>query len=491
MVQLRSYQQALIESIRKKLVEQASTSDRAGIIGQAPTGAGKSKIFIAIAKMAAANGTTTLILTEATKIFDQIAKEYPSININAGTRVTFIRPGQTYIAMAQTLARRKQLIEQFAALERNLLIINDEAHIGTATTLLKQLPKAFLVGFTATPAFKWAKHLPELYQDIAVGPQVAELVSGGFLAPYKHFARVAANMDVLQIERGEFTEESQHLAFESDKVYDTLRDDLTTLRFVKCVVFTSSISHCEKLTMALKMRGIKCVVIHSQQSEAQNSYNMREFQAPAPSQVNVCISVGTLTKGFDFPPIDLVVLMRATTSLPLYLQMIGRGSRLSQGKQFFTTLDYGANYKRHGLWSDDRDWVTLWQPSKTKTREAVAPVKNCPTCEYIVPAVKMICPNCGHAFVKSTAPIDFETKLVDVTKLIKGKHIGDLSAEDLAEAAKANIAKKSYAIRVAKAREQATPGFLLEFAKAMGYKPSWVHHQEIPPEPIEFYNKRL
>lgn len=491
MVQLRPYQIDLITQLREKLVYHAQTSDKVGIIAQAPTGAGKSKIFIAIAQMAAATGTTTLIITEATKIFAQIAKEYPSININPSSRITFIRKGSTYIAMAQTLARRKQLIEQFNALGNNLLIINDEAHIGTATTLLKQLPKAFLVGFTATPAWKWAKHLTDLYVDIVTSLQVRELVEQRFLTPYKHFARVAADLDNLQIQRGEFTEESQHLAFESDKVYDTLRDDLTTLSFKKCVVFTSSISHCENLARAMKMRGVKCVTVHSMQEASQNSYNMREF-TELQSDTHVCISVGTLTKGFDFPPIDLVVLMRATTSLPLYLQMIGRGSRIFDNKHLFTTLDYGANYKRHGLWSDDRDWASLWQPSKQRTRDAVASIKNCPACEYIMPSSKMICPNCGHIMPKDSRPKeDFDTKLVDITSLIKGKHIGDLDATHLAQAAQSSVVKKSYAIRVAKAKEQQQPGYLQEFARAMGYKPQWVQHQEIPPEPIEFYNKRL
>lgn len=483
-VELRQYQHDLIAGIRQLLPHHPH------LVAHAPTGSGKSKIFIAIAQMAAQMGTTTLIISESTKIFQQISKEYPAQLINPSSRVSFIAKGQTYIAMAQTLARRTQLIQQFASLGRQLLIINDEAHIGTSTKLLQQIPDAYLIGFTATPAWKWAKHLSDLYQGLVCGPQVGELVEAGFLSPYKHFARVAANMDALKVEKGEFTEESQEIAFESDRVYDALAGDLNTLPFRKCVVFTSSISHCRKLYSALTLRNIRVCQVHSGQEESLNSYAMKEFQCMT-SGMDVCISVGSLTKGFDFPPIDLVVLMRATTSLPLFLQMVGRGSRLFPGKSHFTCLDYGNNFKRHGLWNEDRDWPTLFLPRKGRDKEQVAGVKLCPACEFILPVSKMICTNCGHAFIREEKERTEETQLVDVTNLVRGKRIGSLPPADLAAAARQGIIKTAYAVRVAKAREQQGPGFLAQFANAMGYKPQWITYQEIPPEPIEFYDKTL
>ena len=468
-------------------------------IAQAPTGGGKSKVFIEIARMAAGNGTTTLILTEAVKIFSQIAKEYPAHNIDAGTKLTYIRPGATFIAMAQTLSRRPQLIEQFKRLGNRLLIINDEAHIGTATNLLKQFDQAYLLGFTATPAWKWARHLSDLYYDLVPGPQVAELISAGYLTPYQHFARVAADTDVLKIQNGEFTEESQQVAFESAAVYDALAGDLKTITHRKAIIFTSCIQHCERLTAALALRGINAVQIHSKRSEAENSYAKKHFEDMA-SGWDACVSVGTMTKGYDFPPIDLVVLMRATTSLPLYLQMIGRGSRPlldhtgqhllnpigERAKPRFTCLDYGNNYTRHSLWHDDRDWSQLWLPQKGRQSEGVAPIKCCPKCDYINPSVAQVCANCGHVFEKR-APVEVETKLIDITANWTGRKISSLEPTELADFARARN-KKQYAIRVAKAREQTNPGFLQDFATAMGYNPGWTKHQNIPNDPIPFHD---
>ena len=61
-------------------------------------------------------------------------------------------------------------------------------------------------------------------------------------------------------------------------------------------------------------------------------------------------NVGILNAGFDCPDIDVVILYRATMSLPLFLQMVGRGSRTTQSKSNFTILDFGNNIQRHGFW---------------------------------------------------------------------------------------------------------------------------------------------
>jgi superfamily II DNA or RNA helicase len=222
---LRPYQQKFIDAIRKHV----GTYKR--IIACAATGSGKSKVFIAIANAAVQKGRTVLVITESLKIFTQIQAELPATLIEAGSDNFYIQKTGVYIAMAQTLARRERMIANFAHFAADLLIIVDEAHIGTPTKLLNQFPSAYMIGFTATPDFRFAKHLPKLYAAIVVGPQPDELVNEGFLASYRHFARVSANLDLLSIRNGEFTEESQERAFENKIVYDGLIHDLRTVSY--------------------------------------------------------------------------------------------------------------------------------------------------------------------------------------------------------------------------------------------------------------------
>lgn len=456
------------------------------IIGCGATGFGKTKVFISIADSFINKSTdnNVLILTESLKIYSQISREMSGriIDINADVTNVFIHDNSCCIAMAQTLMRRPPLLQRFVDMGEDLLLIIDEGHVGTPNGIIKLLPKAKKIAFTATPDARWAKHLPEFYKSIVVGPQPEELVRLGFLSPYKHFARVSADLGNLKVKGGEFTEESQEKAFSTAQVFDGLADDLRKMSYKKCLIFCASISDCEMEYERLSSHGFSCVRVHSKLDNALEAHQLGMF---IKGDVPICISVGTLTKGFDFAMIDLIVLRRATTSLPLYLQMCGRGSRIwdescegfdsgvHQEKRGWVVLDYGQNFLRFGLWDMDRDWHDLWnKPSKSK--EGVAPVKLCPSCEYIMPAQLGICPNCGFEFVKNVKELA-PGKLVEITEeysKLLGKKLSQLTPEELAIYANFKN-KKSFTQRVAKGIDQKRPGFLDEFAKAMGYKSSW------------------
>jgi len=461
-MELRQYQKDFTTNIRNALAQ----SKR--IIACSATGSGKTKTFLAIANTAINKGTTVLVLTESRKIFIQIAAERPeAIEIKAGIKHIWIEPGKLYVAMAQTLAKRPYIVTQLQSLNTRLLIINDEAHIGTSTKLLNQLPSPYLIGFTATPDYKVAKHLPELYNGIVVGPQPQELVEMGFLSPYYHYERKAADLGSLKQKNGEFTEESQFAAFDKPKVFAGLHEDLDKYPYKKAIIFCSSIKHCTNLTNELRSQGYICAEVHSNNPQA--DIELSQFMRAA---TPICVSVGILTKGFDFPEIDLVILQRATTSLALYCQMIGRGSRIADHKTRFTVLDYGGNATRHGLWNFEHDWATKWMKQPKKKKEGIPPVKECPKCFLMVSARQTICPECGHVFDGKSAPELADGEMVSVTQeydKLRGKHIADLSANELYSYARATN-KKAYAKRIAQAQGEE---FLSNYAMAAGWKFGW------------------
>lgn len=72
-------------------------------------------------------------------------------------------------------------------------------------------------------------------------------------------------------------------------------------------------------------------------------------------------SVGILTTGFDEPTVKTIILNRATKSLTLYFQMIGRGSRKLPNKSDFTVIDLGNNAARFGLWNEPIDWQHIFK----------------------------------------------------------------------------------------------------------------------------------
>lgn len=482
---LRDYQQKFADEVVKHLAKYKK------VIACAATGSGKTKTFIYLAQRAKNKGLTVLVLTESSKIYEQLTGELNAGNINSSIKDSYISPNQIYIAMAQTLARRSRMIEQFSGFKNNLLVITDEAHIGTATKLLLQLDEAYHIGFTATPDWRSARHLPKLYNACVVGPQPDELVQAGYLISYKHFARVLANLDDLKIKNGEFTEESQEFIFENKKVYEGLLVDLGRIEYNKAMIFTASIKHCNEVCNMLLENDIECIQVHSKIDHGKQSYDMALYTN---GHIKVAVSVGVLTKGWDFPPLDLVILNRATTSLPLYMQMIGRASRPSPdtNKKTFTVLDYGGNWQRHGFWDAEVDWLGKWQERKKK--DGVAPVKLCPKCDYINNSSALICKNCGHVFEVVEEMISEEdTRLVEVTAgytQLVGKLISQLTPNELALYAKFKN-KKSYAARIAKANAQKYGDqWLIDFCGCMGYKKGWSHYQlnHLTNDPIEFHD---
>jgi superfamily II DNA or RNA helicase len=479
--QLRPYQTKLLNDVNHGLAKHKK------IIACMATGGGKTVVFTTITNMAISKGKTVLLLTESRKIFTQISNENKSISINAGVKFIEVVPNIVYCAMAQTLANRDFIISQFYNLSSNLIVIYDECHCGVATKLLKQLPNALLIGFTATPDYRVAKHLPLLYKDIVVGAQPQELLEGGFLAPYYHYERQSADIANLKKDsKGEFTEASQFEAFEKQQVFAGLHEDLKKFHTHKTLIFCSSIKHCATLSNELRSVGYELSEVHSQNS--QSDIELSNFMN---GNIGICVSVGILTKGFDFVPINLIILQRATTSLALYMQMVGRGSRISPqtNKTRFTVLDYGGNASRHGLWNFEFDWANMWNKPPKKKKDGIAPIKECPKCFLILAPRVMTCPECGHIFEAKEKKY-VEGTMVEVTaqyNFLRGKYISELTAEELAQYAKITN-KKPFAIRVAKAKQDKV--FLQAFAKDMGYHSGWVSHQDIS-EPLEFFNIKI
>jgi len=160
-------------------------------------------------------------------------------------------------------------------------------------------------------------------------------------------------------------------------------------------------------------------------------------------------------------------------------------------KKEWLVLDYGGNGKRHNRWDFSHDWGNLWNKIPKK-REGVAPIKECPKCKYIVQTTVMVCPNCGHEFVKQAAATVDAVKIQMLEKLsnLRGRRLSDLTPTELADWAKISTNRK-HAIRAAMAMEQRHPLYLKHFAQAMGYKQGWYDYKmfDFPKERIEFYDK--
>lgn len=183
----------------------------------------------------------------------------------------------------------------------------------------------------------------------------------------------------------------------------------------------------------------------------------------------ILCNVGILTTGFDEPTIETIILYRATKSLPLFLQMVGRGSRvIPDKKRTFTILDFGNNVREHDFWEAERTWSL----KKKKKKDGSPPVKECKDCGALLPASVMECKFCGYVFprpvkTKEEAEIAY---LQLLTKQQRMKKAEKGSISEKAAMAKAKLVHPYWVLHKLKDRNEA-----LEFIELMGYKKGWVH----------------
>ena len=437
-----------------------------------PTGGGKTVIFSSIVLEAAKRGTKTLVLTHRTELFEQTFRTIERHGISTQrieAKNKDLDPEcLVSVAMVETLERRIKKGFEFVP----KLIIIDECHFGNFTKIIDYFPDSFVIGVTATPV---GKHFHKYYTNIVEPIRLSELIAQGFLCDYRGF-QMQNDLSNVKIKAGEFDEKSMFSAFDKSELYNGVVDSyLEKCNGKQAVVFNCNIEHSDKVAQMFNDRGILSYSLTSKTSTEDRQKILSDFSA---KKFNVICNAGILTTGWDYPPLEVVVVNRATMSLPLWLQMCGRGSRTYEGKTHFTVLDFGRNHDRHGMWSDDRVW-NLKPPEKKK--EKAPPIKECPNCCAILAPRVVICEFCGHEFKADKKDL-IDGVLVEVRrKQLEGMLVSELTIPELIILEKTRL-KPAYVVRVARSRGAES---LRLYAKIKGYKNGWVNWQ-LQNKDVEF-----
>lgn len=468
---LRDYQKEFVKNLA------LSVKHNTHVIGQSPGGTGKTKTFVYIGTQVCNKGGVTLILTERKNVYLQNLKEAGAIGINdLSPKYIPITQGSFYVAMCQTLERRNQIWEQFNLLSCDLQIIIDECHSGRYSNILRKITYGRRLGFTATPDFRQAKHLPEFYNDCVSTHNVQWFIDNGFLCDYQHIERTSGQgTNKLEKRNGEFTESSQRKFFGTDEHYEEMFNDQKSDPFNKAMLFCASIEHAEEVYQKMTAAGFLCSINHSKRTDS--VYQVARFEHL--DETNIIISVGGMTTGYDFPAVDRIILYRATTSLIIYLQMLFRADRPKEG-MFFKVYDYGSNGTRHKAYFHDHPWSKMWK-AKLKVKKEVGEVSMilCPKCESMIFIAAKKCKFCGYELPEKEQPkqIGENTDITNRIAPIIGKRISTLTPKELALFANLKN-KKPFAIRVALSLEAQNNGYLKEFGNYMGYKSNWAYIQK-------------
>lgn len=463
-INLRHYQHAAIEVIRNKF----TTGHRQ--LFCLPTGGGKTIIFNEIARAAAAKGKKVLILTDRLELLSQTEKKspVPCSVIDSKTKVIDSLFTNLFIGMIRSVINRFEMLPKFD------LVIIDEAHRGDFNALLaifeKSNPNLFVLGVTATPVSTRKNVLINHYHQFTNGVTIQELIKNGFLCKPRYFAIDSVDLGNVKIKAGEYDEDQMFDAYNQTDIYDGLIENYMAIAHgKKTIVFCINIKHTILTYEAFKAQKLPAFLVHSGLTKDEREYNLTAFKN---SPDGIMVNCGILTTGYDEPAIEVVILNRSTTSLALYMQMCGRGSRPYTDKDVFIILDMGFNIANLGDWDQNVNWSAhfsgkLLKDPKQKEKEKlkIAAEKR----EFDI-REKLL------AFSIAVERIDSAKKKAELVDLLSLQTLSETLQDIIIKQKTGNKTREYKAWWVAnKIMEYDNYEELLnEFAKYMGYKSGWV-----------------
>jgi superfamily II DNA or RNA helicase len=359
--QLYAYQQQSIEEIFSRLQDHPS---RYNLLYQLPTGGGKTVIFSEIARRYIQNtGKKVLILTHRIELCNQtdtMLREFGvnSMVINSAVKeIPVPNEHMCFVAMVETLNNR--LRDKILTLDSIGLMIVDEAHHNSFGKLFKFYEKGVVLGVTATPLSSNINiRMKDTYDELIVGESISSLVEKGFLAKATTY-HYHVGLTSLKVGRnGDYTVSS------SERIYNNyaMQDKLLSAYREKCLgkktlIFNNGIATSQYVYASFQEAGYEIRHLDHTYSAGERKEILKWFRD---TPDGILTSVSILTTGFDEPSVECIILNRATRSLTLYFQMIGRGSRVLANKKNFTVIDLGNNMNRFGLWDDPVNWKAIF-----------------------------------------------------------------------------------------------------------------------------------
>jgi soluble P-type ATPase len=233
------------------------------------------------------------------------------------------------------------------------VVIIDEFHHAEAPTyrrLLDRLKPRLLLGLTATPERADTKDILHWFGGkIAVELRLWDALDQGLLCPFQYFG-VADEVDLSQLEWKRTGYDTGALSalytandFRTGKILQAVRDLVADPLAMRALGFCVSIDHTEYMAQSFNRAGIPSRAVIGATDPATRAQIVRDLRN---REVNAIFTVDVFNEGVDIPEVDTVLLLRPTESATVFLQQLGRGLRLVDGKSGLTVLDFIGQQRR-------------------------------------------------------------------------------------------------------------------------------------------------
>ncbi len=326
------------------------------VMVQMPTGTGKTCVLVACAReWLSQNEGTVWIVVHRRELVEQIVGTLQEEELVAD---------RVRVFSIQWMSRHEGELA-----ERPGLLVIDEAHHAVAKTyktVVEACPGAKVLGLTATPCRLTRRGFTDLFEVLLQSWPYNRFIAEGRLSLYDYMSVRADNEDwrvVRSLERrgadGDFSLREMSERLDVRPSIGRLCD--TVLRYAqekKGIVYAIDIRHAEHIAAYYREHGIDAAAISAKTPGEERRRLIEQFKA---GETQVLVNVDLFGEGFDCPDVEFIQLARPTLSLAKYLQQVGRGMRVFDGKRYCLILDNVGLYRLFGLPSEDRDWQAMFE----------------------------------------------------------------------------------------------------------------------------------
>ena len=248
------------------------------------------------------------------------------------------------------------------------LVIIDEAHHALAKTyrmLWERWPKARFLGLTATPCRLNNEGFLDLFQTMVQSHSIQDFIRMGWLSDFDYVTAEPDNPILKQVAGlkkrgmdGDYQTKEMAMVMDCEESIQNLYQAYR--QFVngkKGIVYAINREHARHITEYYQRQKVNCCWIEAKTPAAERDRLVQEYRD---GLIDVVVNVDILGEGVDFPEVEFIQLARPTLSLSKYLQQVGRGMRIAEGKDKVVILDHVGMYQSFGLPTEDWNWPLMF-----------------------------------------------------------------------------------------------------------------------------------
>ena len=356
---LRNYQQEMIDRLQEAWTRYRS------VMLQMPTGTGKTVLMAEVIRS-----------EKQREKSEKFATAQHSILIVAHRRELLGQIRGTVRYFGIDLEKNHIVVESIQKLSRSLedknlepsLIIIDEAHHALAKTyrmLWERWPRAKFLGLTATPCRLNNDGFQDLFQTLIQSHTIKEFIKMGWLSDFDYVTAEPDNPILKQVKRlkkrgtdGDYQTKEMALVMDCEESIENLYQAYR--KFVngkKGIVYAIDRDHARHIAEYYQQQKVNCCWIEAKTPMAERDRLVQDYRD---GLIDVVVNVDILSEGADFPEVEFIQLARPTLSLSKYLQQVGRGMRIAEGKDKVVILDHVGMYPAFGLPTGDWNWQLMF-----------------------------------------------------------------------------------------------------------------------------------